>query len=342
MTEKKELKNILVVVGFPGIGDLLVAVPVFRLLRQSFPQARLYLTIRNQPAQREVLKGNPYIDEIIIFDKRRRGINLSASIKLLRQWRRRHFDCIVILHHARRYGLLAWLAGAEIRLGYNTKGWRFFLTNVSQAQNFQHETLNLLEVVKPLGIKSENLDLEFWLRLEDKIKAENWLKEKEIKDFIIIHPVGGWWGRRWPGENYSKLADYIIKELKLDVVFTGVAGEKKEIEEIVKLMREKPFVAAGDFTIKELASLYEKAKLFIGTDTGAAHIASAVSLPILVMFGPQDPRRWKPQGESVQTIYKRIECSPCLQKCRWKRNICMEKIKVDEVIKEVEKILLKR
>ena len=337
--KKIEIKNILVVVGFPGLGDLLVAIPVFRALKETFPGARLCLTLRGQQRQLEVLKGNPYINEIILFNKKGKGFDLFSSLKLLKDWRKEYFDVIVILHHARRYALLSWLAEGKIRLGYNTKGWRFFLNNVYFARPFQHETENLLEVIKPLGVRTENLDLEIWLKDDEKRKVNTWLRERDISDFLVIHPAGGWWGRRWPQENYAKLADFVIKNFSVKVIFTGDAGEKEEIERIARLMNEKPIIAAGALTLRELACLFEKAKLFIGTDTGAMHIASAVHLPALVMFGPQDPRRWAPKNKSTQIIYKHLDCSPCPQRCRWNRNVCMEKIRVEEVIEKTGKMM---
>ena len=333
-----KIKNILVVLGFPGIGDLLVAVPVFRTLKENFPKAKLCLTLRNQFNQLELLKGNPYFDKIIVFDKKPKRLNLSESLKLLQNWRKEQFDAVIILHHSRRYALLSWLAGAGTRLGYNTKGWRFLLNNVYFADPFRHEAENLLEVIKPLGVKTRNLDLELWFETDEKEKVKSWLKEKDISNFIVIHPAGGWWGRKWPKENYARLSDYLIENFPLEVVFTGVSGEKKEIEEIVGLMREKPIVTTGEFTVRELACLYKEARLFIGTDTGAMHLASAVGLPSLIMFGPQDPRRWAPQSKTARIIYKALDCSPCPQKCRWKRNICMEKITVKEMIEASGKL----
>ncbi len=327
-----EIKKILVVAGFPGLGDLMVAVPVMRALKETFPEAKVYLTLRNKKNQLEILKNNPYIDKIIIFDKKAKSPQILKSLKLLKEWKKECFDVIVILHHARRYALLSWLAGGKIRLGYNTKGWCFFLNNVYQADPFKHETENLLEVIKPLGVKTENMALELWLEGQEREKIAGWLEGKNILNFIVIHPSGGWWGRRWPKENYAKLADYFIGNFPVQIVFTGNSAEKRDIEEIISLMREKAFMACGEFTVRELACLYEKALLFIGTDTGAMHIASAVNLPSLVMFGPQDPRRWKARNESSKIIYKHLDCSPCPQRCRRGRNICMEKISVKDII----------
>ncbi len=334
-----QIKNILVVLGFPGIGDLLVAVPVFRALKKKFPEANLSLSLRNQPGQLALLKSNPYFSKIIVFNKRGKKLNLFQSLRLLERWRREKFDLIVVLHHSRRYAALSWLAGARVRLGYNTKGWRFFLNNVYFSDSFRYEAENLLEVIKPLGIQAKNPDLEIWLNPNEQEKIENWLRKRNITNFIIIHPSGGWWGRRWPKENYAKLADYLIRNFPIEVIFTGTPAEKGGIEKISSLMKEKPLIAAGEFTIRELACLYEKAKLFIGTDTGAMHVAAAVGLPTLVMFGPQDPRRWGPQSGGNQIIYKNLDCSPCPQRCRWGRNICMERITVEEVIKAAGKMI---
>ena len=336
--KKIKIKNILIVLGFPGIGDLLVAVPVFRTLKENFPGAKLCLTLRNQSNQLELLKGNPYFNRIIVFDKKPKRLNLSESLRLLQSWRKERFDAVIILHHSRRYALLSWLAGAKIRFGYNTKGWRFFLNNVCYADPFRHETENLLEVIKPLGVETRNLDLEVWLEADEKEKVKSWLKKRDISNFIVIHPAGGWWGRKWSGENYARLSDYLLENFPLEIIFTGTSAEKKEIEEIVSLMREKPIVAAGEFTVRELACLYKEARLFIGTDTGAMHLASAAGLSSLIMFGPQDPRRWAPKSKAARIIYKNLDCSPCPQECRWKRNICMEKITVEEVIEAAGKL----
>jgi lipopolysaccharide heptosyltransferase II len=153
-----------------------------------------------------------------------------------------------------------------------------------------------------------------------------------------VHQAGF---KRWPKERFSELADSLISDLGASVIFFGGAEETKLVEDISGMMRTQPLIMTGQTTLSETAALIEKCSLFISNDSGLLHVASAVSAPVIGIFGPTDPRRTGPYPDSSAVIRKDMTCSPCYagKPVRCDHIECLDSITVKDVIEEVKKRL---
>ncbi len=156
---------------------------------------------------------------------------------------------------------------------------------------------------------------------------------------VIIHPGARWLGRCWTAEGHAQIADRLINEYNANVIITGSHDELQLVEHIVNLMMYKPIVAAGKTSLGQLLALLEKSDFFIGVDSGSMHMAVAMGINVIALFGAARPEAVGPYGDEHIVVTKQhlFPCSPCSQTvCKRKEQNCMQAITVEEVWKAVE------
>jgi 3-deoxy-D-manno-octulosonic-acid transferase/heptosyltransferase-1 len=207
----------------------------------------------------------------------------------------------------------------------------------------KHAVDRYLDFVRYLGGAEHNP--EFIIRTGDgnRQKVEDLLRSNHIDSkapFVAINPVAFWETKLWQDDKFARLADRIVEELGVPVVFTGGNGGKR-IDRIRSFMKTLSTSLEGQTTLKDLAYVYRLSALLVTTDSGPMHIAAAVGTPTVALFGPTDPRRTGPYGRNHIVIRKEMECSPCFKKrCDTKQ--CMKDIAVEEVLEAVKKKITRR
>lgn len=336
-----DAKRILVV-NVNWLGDCLFSTPIFKALKAAFPQS--YLACMAVPRVKEVLEGNPYIDELIIYDEDDAHKPLFGKIGLIRQLRQKKFDTVFLLHRSFTRALLVYLAGIPIRVGYHTAKRGFLLTKAvyPEAEDV-HRMDYYLKVVESAGIEVADRNYQFFIKDNDRQFIDRLLKENGIvrnDPFAVLNPGGNWDLKRWPRENFRQLADHLIAELGFKAVISGAAKDAYLAKEIAGLMRQKPVILCGETSLKQLGALFERARVVVSADSGPAHIACAVGAPSVVLFGPTAREVTGPRGRSkCVIIQKRIEgCAVPCYKLDCPDNRCMKIIGVDEVFEEIKRI----
>jgi len=185
---------------------------------------------------------------------------------------------------------------------------------------------------------------EFFFSKEDEKKVEKFLKDNAVieKDFLVGVNLGGnWLPKRWPVSRWAALIDRLIGELGLKVIITGSDSDAALIKEAKGLMKQKPIVAAGEFTLKQFGALSRRLDLFITADTGPLHIANASGAKkIITLFGPTDPAVTGPYPQGNAVILKKdVGCKIPCYKVDCKDNRCMAAITPEEVLGQVKLIL---
>ncbi len=344
-----DIKKILVI-KLVAIGDLVVALPTLRALKQSFPHA--HLALMTTPRVREVVEGCPYLDEIIYYDILGKDKGVTGLIKLIRTLKGKGFDLAMELdHYYRITSLITYFSGIKNRAGFDLpgQGRRGLVTIKSPYLIDRHEVEAFLEMAKTVGAKDAPTELvPIWVSEEDKKYVDSFFEQNKIQtdDFVVaIHPGTGPSAtcRRWAAGRFAGLADWLIKEYKAKVIFTGAPSEVELVNSILAFMCEKPIVAAGRTSLKQLAEIARRCRLFISVDTGPLHVAAAMGTRVIGLYGPNVPSKWGPYGEGHLTIYKQLSCSPCTrqylgQVSRCQNPICMEQITVEDVKAQVERI----
>ena len=333
------------------LGDVLFSTAAIRNIRYNFPDSFIVCIIPERCYP--VLEGNPYLDEIIIYDEKGKHRSLLSKLGFIGYLRKIRFDMVFLLHRSFSRALITALAGIPERIGYYTRKRGFLLTKKIPPVdiNSLHRIDYYLNVIKKAGIEVKDKFTDFFVSEGDLKFVDDFLvKElsrsagKDNGTFLVgINPGGNWSPKRWPKEYFAEIADRLIKEFSAKIIITGSSGDLALAGEISSAMRAKPILACGILNLKQFAVMSKAMDLFITADSGPLHIANAVGTKkIIALFGPTDPAITGPfPSENVIILRKDVGCRiPCyVVDC--KNNRCMKAITVDDVIKEVEKIVNK-
>lgn len=327
--DTRSVKKILII-NLAFIGDVVLSTPVARALRQKWPEAIIDMLV--VPLTVPIAKGNPFVDHVIEYDKRGRHKKIGNLIGLVREIRAQRYDLAIATNHASRGAILAWVSGIRYRVGYDAQHAGIFLTHIASAKRteIRHEAENYLDVLKPLGIRTEDTSLTF--RVDPEDVASMWEKVTPVpeKPIVVICPIGSYPLKSWRFDGYAELIRRLAPVAACYLI--GGRGEQRQLEEINASSGSLAGVLAGTLTLGEVAALIEKAKLLVTVDTGPMHIANAVGTPAVALFGPTDPKGWGPRGASDIVLQHPVNCSPCWGKRPCEDHQCMKNLDTDTVI----------
>jgi predicted lipopolysaccharide heptosyltransferase III len=283
----------------------------------------------------DVLSGNPDIDEIVVLDKG----SLAAQWRLIAGLRRRRFDTVIDLTDGDRSAFLSWISGAPVRIGFNDEHrWRgrCYTQVIQPVPGMRHRIDRDLEVLKPISIQAGSKDLQLWLTPEEEDSADQLLDQLGVQrsqSIVMLQPGARYWFKAWPPERFADLADRLMSQYGYQVLIGGSDQDIDLAQQIRQMAKSRPIIMAGRTTIKQFAAIAKKSALFIGSDSGAMQIASAVSTPVVALFGPSSPREWGPRGGPVEVLYKDLDCRSCFHPtCTRGEQNCMRLITIDEVM----------
>lgn len=338
----KEIKRI-VVFNVNWVGDVLFSTAVIRNLRYHYPRAFISCIVPS--ACYQVLKGNPYLDEILIFDEHDRHRSLVAKLQFVQLLRRKRFDLVVLLHRSFTRALLCALAGIPQRVGYSTPKRGFLLTRriMPPQVHSLHRIDYYLGVLAGAGMRPEDRYPEFFVSDEDKALVHQFLEKQGVgrKDFLVgLNPGGNWLPKRWPLSHWATLAAGLVKDCGAKVIVVGAQKDQGLAAALLKQAQVPVSMAAGVFNLKQLAALAQRLDVFITADTGPLHIANAVGTRrIIALFGPTDVRITGPVPEkNVTILQKNVGCRVPCYKVDCADNRCMQAITPREVLEVVKKI----
>ena len=334
------MKNILII-KLRYIGDVLLATATVRAIKAARPDARVTMMVNR--GTEDVLSGNPDLDEIVVLDKG----SLAAQWQLVAGLRRRRFDTVIDLTDGDRSAFLSWISGAPVRIGFNDEHrWRgrCYTEVVQPVPGVQHRIDRDLEALKPMSIQAGSKDPQLWLTPEEANSADQLLDQLGVQrsqPMVILQPGARYWFKAWPPERFAELADHLMSQYGCQVLIGGSDQDIELAQQIQQMAKSSPIIMAGRTTIKQFAAIAKKTALFVGSDSGAMHIASAVGTPVVALFGPSSPREWGPRGGPVEVLYKEIDCRSCFHPtCSRGEENCMRLIAVHEVFAASQRLLL--
>jgi len=339
------MKKILIV-NVNWLGDVLFSTPIFKALKKKYPNS--YIACMIPSRCKEILEGNPNLDEIILFDEKAEQKGMFAKLRFISQLKKKNFDTTFLLHRSFTKGLIVYLAGIPERIGYFRKKRNLLLTKSIVAPNKDkvHRLKYYLNLIESQGIKVEDKLCEVFVSESDEDYIKNLLDENKIygNDFVVaINPGGNWNLKRWPKGHFAELANRLSAEFNAKIIITGAKKDIRLAEEVSNLMKAKPIIFCGRTTLKQLAALFKKVNLVISADSGPMHIANAVGAKLLALFGPTSPLITGPRNKENCIILKsEVNCKiPCyILDC--KNNVCMKNIKPDEVFEKIKKSFIAR
>ena len=327
------------------IGDVILTTPLIKAVKKKFSNSKLSVLLI--PETEELLKNNPYVDDVIVYDKRSQEKSLHAFFQLVNQIRQAKFDIALVPHRSYRSSFLVFLSKIRERIGFDKNQANFFLTKKVIYQKNWHEIDRNLSLIQANGLKSEEKLPELFPDRNNYAKVENFLSENKISSndkIVAIAPGSTWATKRWLPEGFAKVADWLIQKEKAKVVLIGGKEDEKLANSIGNLMQTKPVVACGKLSLLDSAALLSKCKLLLANDTAPVHIAVAMKTPVVEIYGSTVPAfGFYPYGVGHLIIERNLSCRPCgihgHQKCPLGHFKCMKEISAEEVFNTVAKKL---
>ena len=329
----------ILVIKMAGIGDLLLATPALRALRETYPHAHIDLLVT--PDSAGILNGWQVIDRIIVLDKYlfdypqqflTRPRNLLRLKPLWRDLRDGHYDAVLLLHHLTlpfgrlKHQLLLRATGAQWRVGLdNGHGWFLNVRVKDNGFGAMHEAEYYLAVAGAVGAKTKDKRLVVPLSEADHRQAWQLLYEHETPQnmrhpIIAMHPGSGGYStaRRWAPERFAQLADTLYSGVGGQLLLLGGPEEAELHQHIIDMIHSEMPVRsmAGRGSIKVTAALLEQVDLFIGNDSALVHLAVAAGTPTVAIFGLTNAQAWGPfadekAGQQALIVRLNLPCMPC-------------------------------
>ena len=332
-----------------SLGDIVHALPAAAALRRLYPVAALTWLVK--PEWSEILEGNPGIDEIVILPTSAR--RWLQTVRLLRAKR---FDLVVDLQGLLRSGLLAWLTGARIRVGYAAAregSWVFYTHRVPlPVAKAPWRLLDLhavdrnLAVVASLGSEVRNPQFSIASFPSDQLATEAWLREAGVQpgdQLVAIAPVDRRGVRSWPLERFVAAASALGRMHGVRIVLVGASADDMMSARFRAAVGDKLVDLLGKTRVRQLGALLRRVNLLIANDSAPIHIAAAVGTPVLALFGPTNHVRARPYGEGHVVLRTGISCSPCekLTCANPNQYECLTAISVTDVVETARTMLNK-
>ena len=316
------------------IGDIVLSTALVSKEKEKYPDSDIYYL--TTPLGKEILKNNPKIKEIIVYDKRGKDKGFVAFISFVRKIRKLRIDVCLTPHRYLRSSILSLLSGASIRVGYDIASLSFVYNKKIKYDKTKHEVEKLLSFVDD---SPKRFELEMYPSEKDKIKIDTILKNFfQNKKIILIAPGSKWFTKRWPEEYFKILIQNLVKRNDLLIVITG-GKEEKEIE---LNLDSKVLDLRGEISLLELAELTKRAILVVSNDSAPIHITSAFpNTRIVGIFGPTVKEfGFFPWSENSKVFeINGLYCRPCAihggNSCPEKHFRCMREITPDLIENEI-------
>jgi len=336
------------IVRLSAVGDILHALPVMRALRRQFPSIEVDWLVEDRFAC--LLRNVGELGGVIEIPRARwrrerswRRV-LSDGRRLRGKLRERGIDASIDLQGLTKSGLWPWVSNIPLRIGFGDDQARElnrWLNNVRIVpdEECKHVVDRNLSLLRPFGIERQEADLSIPV---DKAAAASvaWIREERgwsEESLALLQPGAGWETKRWPVEYFSELGDHLIRAWGLRVAVLWGPGEEQLAETVVRGMKEKGELAP-ETNLLELIELIRGCRLFVGGDTGPMHMAAAMQVPVVAIFGASDPVRNGPYGDGHLVLYHDIECRPS-----WRTTCdhirCLKELTAERVIPKVNEYL---
>lgn len=320
------------------IGDLVLTTPALRALKETYPQARLVVLARRYT--KDIIGGLPFVDDVIAKDD-------FSKKQLVERLREEHFDAALAFHPDAGANRLMWMARIPRRIGFKICGSGVFLTHAvfdDRHRRIRHEVETALEIAGNIGAKTDDRTPAVATSEEGELFAEQFFKKHGLAAgdrFVIIHPGARQPYVRWRKQGFAEVADRLIREKKARVLLVGSEEERTLVYAVVELMRERPIVAVG-LNLTRLISVVKRARLFVGNSTGPMHLAAALRVPVVAIFGATHPRdsfkEWGPWGKGHIVVSRDPGCRHCHPgDCLTFE--CMKAVAAEDVFAAVSKLL---
>lgn len=330
--DKSAIQRILVVKP-RAIGDVLLSTAVLPNLRKEFRDSRIDFLVESFASP--VLEGNPYVDDVLSYDTRK-----DSSISIISRVRKRRYDLVIDLFANPRTAVITWLSGARYRVGFPFK-WRRLAYNiiVPPRSGEVHNVEFNLDAIRRIGIGTDSPAPGFYLDEESRKRAAAFLSENKLESgkFIAINIGGGWQIKKWPVDMFVELSATVDTRLHRRVVVLYGPSEEADAS---RISRASGAILAPPTSLKEMGAILRESEALVTNDSGPMHIAAALGVPTLAIFGPTSPGLQGPYGNVSEIVRnEKLDCLECnLTKCPI-GNPCMKGLDTTTVFDHLQSLL---
>lgn len=341
------------------LGDGVLSLPSIRALKRRYPEAKL--TMICTPRNADAFIGQDFIDEVRTLHLTGLGgmkeVAISAPAQLLRAirtLRQLQPDIAVDLDlYFKVTPVLAFLSGAPIRAGFDTEGknrGRLYTHSMPRDPD-RHEVLCFGQIVESLGVPVTDMTLTLYEDPDAARSVEKHMQAAKIPQdmpYAVLAPGSSknWPVKRWAVERFARLGQYLIDEYGMAVIAVGAEFEAELGRQAIDPISGPAANLAGITSIRETIELLRHAAIVISNDSGPMHLAAAVDVPVIGIFGPTNPRKWRPWSDSgiAVTAQNCCERAPCYYLSRMpacEAEDCLGRIKVDDLKAAVDRLIKK-
>ncbi|MCL5005378.1 MAG: lipopolysaccharide heptosyltransferase II [Acidobacteria bacterium] len=325
--------------GTNWVGDGVMSLPALEALRTRFPSAEIVLVIK--PWVAELYEHHPAADRLIVYDPEGQHRGPRGFWKFVETLRAERFDLAILFQNAFHAAWMAWCARIPVRIGYDLEARGALLTDsvpVPPPALYGHQSNYYLQLLFRTGLIERPAPVErilLGVQHSEKLWATKQLKALGLGGprFLVGFSPGAAFGpaKRWLLERYADLADRLVGALHADVLIFGSRAEKQLAESIAHMMQHTPTILSGETTLRQLMALLAQCRLIITNDSGPMHLAAALGLPVVAVFGSTNERSTGPVSPRARVVKHPVSCSPCgLRECPIDFR-CMKAVSVEEV-----------
>ncbi|MFH1980546.1 MAG: glycosyltransferase family 9 protein [Pseudomonadota bacterium] len=332
----------ILIVKLSAIGDVIHTLPALNAIRRRYPRA--HITWLVEPAAADLIVGHEALDRVLVSQRREwaggiktgpRAKSLHRIARFVRALRDTRYDMVLDFQALLKGSLWVALARGRRKIGFGPgmahqeMSWLLLNERIPAISMEVHALERNLIMLEALGIHTRRVEY----RLPVGPDNVRWVRQRLAgggRPVVAINPMAKWPTKLWVPERFAVLADRLVTARGAAVVFTGGPEDRGSVDAIIARMSSPAINLAGETSLKTLAALYASADCLVTTDTGPMHLAAAVALPVVALFGPTAPWRTGPYGRRHRVVRTAAACSPCFKRTCGTCH-CMQAITVDDV-----------
>lgn len=344
----------ILIVKTHAIGDVMMISPAIRAIKKKYPQAELYVLVGEW--SRQVLKNNPYITGVISFpDEILFQLQIVKIFSLVKQIRSYKFSWAFIFQPSIFIQSIIWLSGISFRIGFDeyTNGGALSVSVPWKKNDFRYIVRDFLQLPEIMGARSDDIGLDFPINEEDVAFAEEFIERNkgilQCRDGIIglcpgggINPRDKVIAKLWHIDRYAELIRIISEKYDVRYIIFGVNEDYAYIQRLIrnsKQHRDRIVNACDATTLHQMGAIFTKCRFVLTNDSAPLHVAVALSIPTVSIFGPTNHYCLLPDSGLHFALQSKTDCSPCYHNspfpgCDWIR--CMEDISVEDAVAAIE------
>lgn len=324
------------------VGDVVMATPAFRCIRENFPQAKITIILKSY-VQR-LIEGAPWFDAVIPLDSKEQHLRGMQHISFIKESRAKKYDLGFLFPNSFSSALMFWLAGVKRRIGYKRDARSWLLTDkldrLYENGHFcpTYMVDYYLRLCTEIGCKVRSKELELFLSQECQHRVDEICEKFKLTNdcpLILLNPGAAYGSSKcWTAEGFAETADLIKKQSDCNIAIVCAPQEIKLAMDIEYAAKSKLINLGNEVkSLDVLKALIKRCALLITVDSGPRHIAVAFKRPVVTLMGPNDPRYTDSPAEIGQVIRADVDCLACHRKVCPKDHRCMTAIKPERVAK---------